>query len=61
MLLTSFCLGLHFTGVAYSIFFQEFMRLIQRTWPDQMPARLPFVFPAWNEEEAWREWEARQE
>jgi len=50
--------GLHFSGVAYSIFFQEFMHLIQRTWPDQMPSKLPFVFPAWNEPESWKAWEA---
>ena len=45
--------GLHFTNTAYTLFFEELMRLIQVTWPDQMPEKLPYVLPAWNDEQAW--------
>ena len=45
--------GLHFTNTAYTLFFEELMRTIQKLWPDQMPEQLPFVFPAWNDDKAW--------
>ena len=45
--------GLHFTHTAYTLFFQELMRTIHKTWPDQMPSELPFVLPEWNNEQAW--------
>ena len=29
------------------------MKLIEKTWPDQMPEALPLVFPAWNDGPQW--------
>jgi lysophospholipase L1-like esterase len=45
--------GLHFSHSAYELLFQELIALIERRWPDQAPERLPFVLPAWDDEEAW--------
>lgn len=46
-------IGLHFTNLAYTVFFQELMKTINKTWPDQMPEKLPYVLPAWNDASAW--------
>lgn len=45
--------GLHFTGAAYTLFFAEIMRTIERVWPEQMPPTLPYLLPEWNREGAW--------
>lgn len=45
--------GLHFTGEGYRVLYEEMMSLIERTWPDQMPERLPMWMPAWDDGEAW--------
>ncbi|KAG8405167.1 isoamyl acetate-hydrolyzing esterase [Metarhizium acridum] len=47
--------GLHFTPEAYKIFFEEVMKVIASTWPDQMPEQLPYVIPAWDDGAAWAE------
>jgi isoamyl acetate esterase len=46
--------GLHFSGKGYSLLFGELMALIERTWPDQMPERLPVRLPPWDAADAWR-------
>lgn len=37
--------GLHFSNVAYTIYFTEIMKTIHKTWPDQMPndKNIPYV------------------
>ncbi|KAK2593957.1 isoamyl acetate-hydrolyzing esterase [Conoideocrella luteorostrata] len=45
--------GLHFTPEAYKIFYEEVMKVIASTWPDQMPEQLPHVIPAWDDGAAW--------
>ncbi|KAH7344332.1 SGNH hydrolase-type esterase domain-containing protein [Pyrenochaeta sp. MPI-SDFR-AT-0127] len=52
--------GLHFNPAAYDIFLQEVMKVISEQWPDQMPEKLAMVFPAWNDQDAWRVWESAQ-
>lgn len=47
--------GLHFSQSAYKLLFKELISLIQHKWPDQMPERLSFVLPAWDDEEAWKD------
>ncbi|KAK4551581.1 hypothetical protein LTR86_011082 [Recurvomyces mirabilis] len=46
--------GLHFSGEGYRLLHGELMTLIERTWPEQMPDRLPLRLPAWDHEPAWR-------
>ncbi|KAF2497991.1 SGNH hydrolase [Lophium mytilinum] len=45
--------GLHFNPLGYRILFDELMELISVHWPDQVPARLPFLLPMWNDPAAW--------
>ena len=45
--------GLHLSPTGYKILYDEMMALISRQWPDQMPANLPFVLPAWDNPTAW--------
>ena len=52
--------GLHFGPAGYQLYFQETMKLIAEHWPDQLPEKLPMVFPPWNDQEAWRQWESAQ-
>ncbi|KAI9754797.1 MAG: hypothetical protein M1835_000865 [Candelina submexicana] len=40
--------GLHFNPEAYELLFEELMKLINVTWPDQDPEQLPDVFPSWE-------------
>jgi hypothetical protein len=46
-------IGLHFTPKAYSIFYEEMIKTIAGKWPDQIPEKLPYVIPAWDNTEAW--------
>ncbi|KAK6428724.1 hypothetical protein LTR95_015133 [Oleoguttula sp. CCFEE 5521] len=46
--------GLHFTRSGYKLLFDEVMKTIEQNWPDQMPEKLPFVLPAWDDEQAWK-------
>lgn len=46
--------GLHFTRKGYDLLFAELMKVIERNWPDQMPEKLPFVLPKWDDEGAWK-------
>ena len=41
--------GLHFLPAAYKLLYESMMELICRTWPDQDPENLPFIFPTWTE------------
>lgn len=50
--------GLHFSRSAYEVLFEELMALIDRTWPDQMPEKLPFALPRWDDGEAWKDEES---
>ncbi|CAO2651372.1 Nn.00g039420.m01.CDS01 [Neocucurbitaria sp. VM-36] len=52
--------GLHFEPEGYRVLFQELMKVIAEQWPDQIPEKLPMVFPAWNDQEAWTAWESTQ-
>lgn len=45
--------GLHLTPRAYKIMVGELMSLIASAYPDQIPEKLPFVLPSWNDWEAW--------
>lgn len=45
--------GLHFTPEAYLIFYDEIMKAIAKKWPDQVPEKLPYVIPAWDDTAAW--------
>ena len=47
--------GLHFTPLGYRVLCEELMRLIEATWPDQMPEKLSFTFPGWDDELAWKQ------
>jgi hypothetical protein len=49
--------GLHFTNIAYTLYFTEMMRIIEQTWPNQLPndKNLPYTFPAWDNVAAWDE------
>lgn len=53
-------LGLHFEPEGYRILFEELMKVVAEQWPDQVPEELPMVFPAWNDQEAWKAWESTQ-
>jgi hypothetical protein len=46
-------IGLHFTPEAYMVFYEEIMKVIANTWPDQIPEQLPYVCPAWDDKTAW--------
>ncbi|KAF2008678.1 SGNH hydrolase [Aaosphaeria arxii CBS 175.79] len=50
--------GLHFAPSGYDIMFNEAMDLIAREWPDQVPEKLPNVFPLWNEPADWNAFDA---
>ena len=45
--------GLHMSYLAYTFLFETVMETIHKNWPDQLPEKLPFVLPAWNDEKAW--------
>ena len=45
--------GLHFTGEGNKILYGELMQVIERTWPEAMPARLAMKLPPWDDAEAW--------
>ncbi|TKA53902.1 hypothetical protein B0A49_13346 [Cryomyces minteri] len=47
--------GLHFNPKGYKILFEEMMKLVAETWPDQVPDMLPFVLPAWDSATAWQD------
>ena len=50
--------GLHFNPAAYQILYEEMMKVIEKTWPDQMPEKLPMVLPAWSDAAAWEAFDA---
>lgn len=42
--------GLHFTPAAYQIVFEALLGLIQEKLPEDVPDKLPFVFPDWKDQ-----------
>lgn len=46
--------GLHFTRKGYDFLFDELMALIAETFPEQLPERIAFAAPAWDDEKAWK-------
>ncbi len=40
--------GLHFTPAAYKLVFDELVKVIQAKLPEEVPDRLPSVFPDWR-------------
>lgn len=47
-LLTRRATGLHFNPAGYQLMFDEVMKVIRGTWPDQAPENLPFILPPWE-------------
>lgn len=47
--------GLHFNPEGYRILYAEFKSLVEKSLPDLLPERLPFVLPSWDDEKAWLE------
>ncbi|KLU91617.1 hypothetical protein MAPG_10135 [Magnaporthiopsis poae ATCC 64411] len=45
--------GLHLSPEAYRVFFEKAVEVIAETWPDQISERLPYVYPAWDDADAW--------
>ena len=45
--------GLHFNPSAYKVLYTELMYLIKKEWPDQVPERLPFALPVWDDVKMW--------
>lgn len=45
--------GLHLTPDGYRVLFHELMTVVAKTWPDQLPEKLPMVLPGWSDEDAW--------
>lgn len=41
-------LGLHFTGNGYKLMYDEVMKTIRATWPEEAPENLREVFPPWD-------------
>ncbi len=46
--------GLHLTREAYELWYHELMKLIEDVWPDQMPEKLDYALPRWDDREAWK-------
>ncbi|KAF2144213.1 uncharacterized protein K452DRAFT_296434 [Aplosporella prunicola CBS 121167] len=45
--------GLHLSPKAYEIVVEELMGLIARAYPEQVPVKLPYVYPDWKDTERW--------
>ena len=45
--------GLHLTRTGYEVLYKALIALIEKAYPSQSPERLPFVYPAWDDEDAW--------
>lgn len=41
--------GLHFTEKAYSIMFEELVKVMYEDLPEQTPDQIPMVFPTWSD------------
>ena len=39
--------GLHFTDDGYALMFDELVKVIEESYPEETPERLPMVFPDW--------------
>lgn len=49
--------GLHLTAEGNRVLYEELIALIEREWPGLTPEALPFVLPAWDDSEAWKDFE----
>ena len=45
--------GLHFSPDGYRVLYAELMKLIESRWPEQVPEKLPYVLPAWDDGPEW--------
>ena len=45
--------GVLFSLSGFKVLYEWLMAVIERTWPDQVPDKLPLVFPAWSDGLAW--------
>ena len=45
--------GLHFSPDGYRVLYAELMKLIERRWPEQIPEKLSYVLPAWDDGPQW--------
>lgn len=50
--------GLHLSPAGYRLLYKNLTTLIAKTWPDQVPDRIPFVLPAWDDKDKWRRFQA---
>ncbi|EME85124.1 uncharacterized protein MYCFIDRAFT_153196 [Pseudocercospora fijiensis CIRAD86] len=46
--------GLHLSPAGYKVLYEELLQLINRTWPEESPDQLAFVFPRWDDTKAWQ-------
>ncbi|KAK3065777.1 hypothetical protein LTR53_018046, partial [Teratosphaeriaceae sp. CCFEE 6253] len=53
--------GLHLSGEGNRLLYHEVMGVIERTWPDHMPSRLPGRLPEWDYQPAWKMAEEAEE
>lgn len=53
--------GLHLSQAGYDLLYTELMKVFDYVWQDQLPEKLPFAFPAWDDEEAWGKEDVRSQ
>ncbi|KAF1344542.1 isoamyl acetate-hydrolyzing esterase [Delphinella strobiligena] len=46
--------GLHLNPEGYKILYDKLVELIEKQLPDQVPEKLPFVLPSWDDADAWQ-------
>lgn len=45
--------GLHLNPEGYQIIYDEMMQLIEKELPEHMPVKIPYLFPSWDDGDAW--------
>lgn len=45
--------GLHFNPDGYRVLYTELMKLIEKQWPEQIPEKLSYVLPTWDNSVEW--------
>jgi isoamyl acetate esterase len=50
--------GLHLSPAGYRVLYYGLMELIKVVWPDQMPDKLKFVLPGWDNIAHWEEFQS---
>ncbi|PNS17464.1 GDSL esterase/lipase [Sphaceloma murrayae] len=48
--------GLHFTGRAYKVMYEQFMKVIAEELPHLRPEKIRMVFPDWKDEQDWKDY-----